>query len=102
MFVVVDLIAGNQYFTVRDGVPPLLEVWKYLGSKTSGHLVESSRLGLALLPCIVHRLELSRGNVADRLEKSAVVEPVDSFENRELDIFDVVPGPLGPDLLGLE
>ena len=50
---------------------------------------------------IVRFLELSRRDVADRLKQPSVVEPVDPFEGRELDLFEVLPGPLVADHLGL-
>jgi len=50
---------------------------------------------------MVQRLELGRGDVPDRLEQSSMVEPVDPFERRELDLFNVPPRTVPPDDLGL-
>jgi hypothetical protein len=51
---------------------------------------------------IVLLLELCRRDVADGLEQAAMVEPVDPFERRELDVVEVLPGPLLTGQLGLE
>ena len=40
---------------------------------------------------IVHQFELCRRDVSDRLEQPAVVEPVDPFERRELDLLKIAP-----------
>jgi len=50
---------------------------------------------------IVRLFELRRWHVAERLEESRVVEPVDPFEGRELDLLEALPGPLVSDDLGL-
>jgi len=47
-------------------------------------------------------LELCRWDVADRFEEAAMVEPVDPFERRELDVVEVLSGALLADQLGLE
>ena len=51
---------------------------------------------------IVLFLELCRWDVADRLEKAAMVEPVHPFQRRELDVVEALPGSLFADQLGLE
>ena len=48
------------------------------------------------------RFELGREDIPDRLEEPSVVEPIDSFERRELDLLDVAPRPSGSDLFGFE
>ena len=51
---------------------------------------------------IVRRLELRRWQVAERLEQSAIVEPIDPRERCELDSFAAAPRPVPVDHLGLE
>jgi len=46
--------------------------------------------------------EFGRWDVADRLEQAPVVEPVDPFERRELDVIEVLPRSLLADQFGLE
>jgi len=46
--------------------------------------------------------EFDRWDVADRLEQAPVVEPVDPFERRELDVIEVLPRSLLADQFGLE
>ena len=41
-------------------------------------------------------------DVADRLEQATVVEPVDPFEDGELDGFEIAPRPSAMDELGFE
>jgi hypothetical protein len=59
---------------------------------------ESGRGNLTLLSLIVRLLELGRW-VAGRLKKPSVVEPVDPFERRELNVFDISPRTFSPDHL---
>ncbi len=42
---------------------------------------------------VVHVLELGPRDVADRLEKPSIVEPVDPLERREFNLLDEEPGP---------
>src|SRR3712207_8686367 len=51
---------------------------------------------------MVARLGLGGWDVADRLEETAVVEPVHPLEGGELDGFQRLPGPEPSDHLGLE
>jgi len=50
---------------------------------------------------IVLLLELRRGDVADRLEQAAPVEPVDPLQRGILDALEVLPGTLPADQPGL-
>lgn len=50
---------------------------------------------------IVRLLKLRRWDVADRLEQTTVVEPVDPFQRGELDLLGALPGPFVADDLGL-
>ena len=47
-------------------------------------------------------LKLNRWDVADRLQQSAVVEPIHSLEGREFHVFEVAPGTSRSDDLGFE
>ena len=51
---------------------------------------------------IIHRFELRRRNVANRFEQPTVVEPIDPFESRVLDPFQITPGTTVVNDLGLE
>ena len=46
-----------------------------------------------VLPLIVGGLELGRRDVADGLQESAVVEPVDPLQGGVLDLVEALPGP---------
>ena len=48
---------------------------------------------------MIRGLKFRRRNVADRLEKPAMVEPVDPFERGELDSFQRAPWPAPADQL---
>ena len=51
---------------------------------------------------VVGGLELRGRNIAERLEETAIVEPIDPFENGELDGFATPPRAATVDDLGLE
>jgi hypothetical protein len=64
-------------------------------------LVESLRsYGHGLKGCTVVCLGLGGRDVADGLEKAAVVEPVDTGKGREFNSLDAFPGRLAVDHLG--
>ena len=65
-------------------------VW--FGSRCHGWLVQRGVVGL---------LGLGRRDVADGLQKPAIVEPVDPFQRRELDGLERPPLPTSMDDLGL-
>ncbi len=50
---------------------------------------------------IVARFGLGGGNVSDRFEEAAVIEPSDPFEGGHLDGFEVAPGATSVDHFGL-
>src|SRR5271165_2083873 len=50
---------------------------------------------------IVARFGFGRRNVSDRLQQSAIIEPIDPFEGGELHGLEVAPRPAPPNDLGL-
>jgi hypothetical protein len=62
---------------------------------------ESRRQSGLLNLSIIARFGFGRGNVSDRLQQSAIVEPVDPFEGGELDGLEVPPRPTPPNDFGL-
>src|SRR6202034_3558684 len=65
-------------------------------------LRESSHHGWGALISIVRSLELRRGNVPDGPEESALIEPVDPPQGRELDCIEAAPRPAAVNDLRLE
>jgi hypothetical protein len=63
-------------------------------------VLESSRVAGVLLS-LVCGLELCRWDIADGLQETAVVEPVDPFQGGVLDLVDALPGAAPADQLGL-
>lgn len=53
---------------------------------------ESGRHGQLTRGLIVRRLEFDRRHIADRFEKSPLIEPVNRFERGEFDGFDPLHG----------
>ena len=51
---------------------------------------------------VVRRFNLDGWNVADLAVQASVVEPVDVFGDRELEVFDALPGTANADQLRLE
>ena len=51
---------------------------------------------------IIHRFELRRRHVANRLQKPVVVEPINPFECGVLDIVELAPRTTAVNDLGLE
>src|SRR5262245_47276691 len=64
--------------------------------------VESDRDGRLVLLTIIHQFKLRWRNVANRFEQPAVVEPIDPFERRVLDIVEISPRATAVNDLGLE
>lgn len=54
-------------------------------------MCESCRQGLRLVTTIIRLLKFCRWYVSDRLEKPAIVEPIDPFERCKLYRFHVSP-----------
>ena len=50
---------------------------------------------------IIRLLELRRRDIADRLQQTPVVEPIDPFERRELNVLDMPPRSAAAYELGL-
>src|SRR3954463_4873564 len=50
---------------------------------------------------MISRLVLRRRQITDRLEETAVIEPVHPLEGREFDVLQASPGTAMPDELGL-
>ena len=53
---------------------------------------ESRRHGVTAVSCIVLGFELCRWSVADRLEQSSVIEPLNPVQRGELDWLKTAPG----------
>ncbi len=62
---------------------------------------ESRRHGWLFQQGVVAFLGFRRRDVADGLQKAAIIEPVDPFQRRKLDRLEVPPGPASMDDLCL-
>ncbi len=86
-------------FDVGKGPPPGRRKWTVPGSPEA-RLLESGSVAGDLLS-VVGSFELSRRDVTDGFEESAMVEPVDPLEGGVLDVVDALPRTTPADELGL-
>ena len=61
--------------------------------------MSQAAIGRLFQLAIIRRFKFCRWHIADRLEQSPIVEPVDPFQRRVFDVVDIAPGsPLANEL----